>query len=348
MIKTSVTPASLDYRMPAEWEKHKATWLAWPYNLKTWESHLTGAEDAFAHMIEALTKHELVELLVPNADVGKRALKKLQTTNSDLDKLTIHEIETGDVWIRDYGPIFIKNARGDVAWTKWGYNAYGKPEEYEDLMIGNDVPGKLPIDQTKRFDGDMILEGGSIDVNGSGTLLTTESCLLSPTRNPHLTKEEIEQRLRDFLGVTNILWLGEGIEGDDTTGHVDDLTRFVNRNTVVTVIENNQNDKNYIPLQENLKRLKTMKDETGALLTVKELPMPKEFIVDGRRMAASYANFTIANQSVLVPIYNQASDIVALQVLGECFPDREIIAIDCCDLIWGCGSIHCASQQQPA
>lgn len=334
--------------MPAEWEAREATWLSWPYNPQTWEGHLSGAEEAFSKIIEVLTKHERVELLVPNDVVKERAMKKIKTTNADLTKLRIHEIESGDVWIRDYGPIFVKNAKGEIAWTKWGYNAYGKPEEYEDLMIGNDVPEKLPIDQSKKFDGGMILEGGSIDVNGSGTLLTTESCLLSPTRNPDLSKKDIEQRLKDFLGVTNILWLSEGIEGDDTTGHVDDLTRFVSRNTVVTVTESNPKDKNYGPLQENIKRLKTMKDETGTLLTVLELPMPKEFVVDGRRMAASYANFYIGAKSVLVPTYNQSSDTVALKVLGECFPEREIIGIDCCELIWGYGSIHCATQQIPA
>lgn len=347
MSQISQTPASLGYRMPAEWEKHEATWLSWPCNLKTLGSHLEGAENAMTEFIRVLSKGERVDLLVAHEGVEQRAKKKLDPLKLSEKQLRYHRIESGDLWIRDYGPIFIKNTNGDIAWTKWGYNAYGKPDEYEDLMIGNDVPDKLPIGSSKRFDGDMVLEGGSIDVNGSGTLLTTESCLLSPTRNPHLTKHDIEQKLRDYLGVTNILWLSEGIEGDDTAGHVDDLTRFVSRNMVVTAAEENTTDKNYAALQENFNRLKTMKDETGVPLQVVKLPMPKEFTIDERRMAASYANFYIANDSVLVPTYNQTSDKEALKILGKCFPDRSIVGIDCCDLIWGYGSIHCATQQQP-
>lgn len=327
--------------MPAEWEPHAATWLSWPYNIETWDGHLEGAEQAFVQMIKALTPHERVSLLVPNAAVRKRAEAKL----SGIKNLQMHEIESGDVWIRDYGPIFIKKGNS-IAWTKWEYNAYGG--KYDDLLIGNDVPKKMPIDQSKCFSAGIILEGGSIDVNGSGSLLTTESCLLSPDRNPKLTKEDIEQKLKGFLGVTSVLWLSSGIEGDDTTGHVDDLTRFVARSTVVTVTEQDPKDKNYMPLQENLERLRTMKDDQGTTLTVIELPMPKEFIVEGRRMAASYANFYIANGVVLVPTYAQPSDDVALQTLRQCFADREIIGIDCRKLIWGFGSIHCATQQEPA
>ncbi len=341
MTKLDSTPAELGFRMPAEWEQHEATWLSWPYNMETWNGHLEGAEEAFVQIIEVLTRHEIVHLLVPNSEVRKRAEAKLRGSKN----LQIHEIETGDIWFRDYGPIFVKNAK-EIAYTKWLYNAYGN--KYQDLLIGNDVPGMMPLQDFKRFDAAMVLEGGSIDVNGSGSLLTTESCLLSPDRNPELTKEDIEQKLQDVLGVTNILWLSEGIEGDDTTGHVDDLTRFVNRNTVITVVESDKTDRNFAPLQENLKRLQGMKDETGKLLNSIEMPMPKAFLVEGRRMAASYANFYIANGVVLVPTYAQPSDAIALKTLRECFPDRDVVGIDCRELIWGFGSIHCASQQQPA
>lgn len=340
------TPRSLGYRMPAEWEPHAATWLSWPCNPETWESHLPGAEQAFTEMIEALTPNETINLLVPNEDVKARAMQKLKDSKAVMSRLNMIDIDAGDIWFRDYGPTFlIKDKPHDVAWAKWIYNAYGN--KYDDLLIGNEVPEKMPIDHTKRFDAGIVLEGGSIDVNGSGTVLTTESCLLSPDRNPTLNKKQIEQKLKDFLGVSNILWLSAGIEGDDTTGHIDDITRFVNRNTVVTVVEDNPKDPNYKPLRENLKRLKTMTIENGELLNVLELPMPKEFIVDSRRMAASYANFYIANNAVLLPTYNQPSDNVAIDTLQKCFPERKIIGIDCCELIWGYGSIHCATQQEP-
>ncbi len=282
---------STGFRMPAEWEKHEGTWLSWPYNLEeTWEGHIDGAEQAFIEMIEILTQHENVHLLVPNENVQKRAFSKIKTSTSALEKLSIHLIETGDIWIRDYGPIFVvrDTPSHDIAYTKWIYNAYGN--KYDALLIGNDVANTMPLESYQRFETGIVLEGGSIDVNGTGTVITTESCLLSPDRNPNMTKAQIEEALKNYLGVSNVLWLSEGIEGDDTTGHVDDLTRFVNRQTVVTVVEEDPQDANYHALQENAKRLRSMRIETGEPLHVLELPMPKKFIVDGRRMAASYAN----------------------------------------------------------
>ncbi|MSR67931.1 agmatine deiminase family protein [Candidatus Peribacteria bacterium] len=340
---------STGFRMPAEWEKHEGTWFSWPYNEEeTWAGHLDGAEKAFVEIFECLTPHERVHVLVPNESVKKRALATIEQSKAIIGNLDFHTIETGDIWIRDFGPIFVvkDSPKHEVAWTKWTYNALGN--KFEALLIGNDAPDKMPIKHLPRFEGGMVLEGGSIDVNGTGTLLTTESVLLNPSRNPELSKRQIEDKLKQSLGVTNILWLSAGIAGDDTDGHVDDVTRFVNRNTVVTVIEEDSKDANYEVLQENLKRLKTMKIETGEPLKILTLPMPKAFIVDGRRMAASYANFLIANNVVLVPIYAQPSDTVALATLQKCFPDRRVIGIDCRELIWGCGSIHCASQQQPA
>jgi agmatine deiminase len=343
------TPAELGFRMPAEWEKHEGTWFSWPYNEEeTWAGHLEGAEKAFVEIIETLTPHERVHLLVPNETVQVRALSKIQQSKAKTGNLDLHLIETGDIWIRDFGPIFVvKDApKHEVGWTKWTYNALGN--KFEALLIGNDAPDKMPLGHLPRFDGGMVLEGGSIDVNGTGTLLTTESVLLNPSRNPHLTKAQIEDKLKNYLGISNVLWLSAGIAGDDTDGHVDDVTRFVSRNTVVTVVETDPTDANYEILQENLQRLKTMKIETDESLHVIEIPMPKAFIVEGRRMAASYANFLIANNVVLVPVYAQPSDDIALGILRKCFPERKVVGIDCRELIWGCGSIHCASQQQPA
>ncbi|HRH93273.1 MAG TPA: agmatine deiminase family protein [Candidatus Peribacteria bacterium] len=351
MTPKQKTPAELGFRMPAEWEPREATWLAWPYNLKTWGSHLEGAEAAMAEYIKVLAKHERIDLLVAHEGVEQRARKLLDPLGLRDDQLRYHQVESGDVWIRDYGPIFVVSDKGgkhEVAWTKWTYNALGMPEEYADLLPGDAVPDALPLKGMKKFDGKMVLEGGSIDVNGTGTLLTTESCLLSDTRNPDMTKEQIEKRLHDYLGVTNVLWLSAGIEGDDTSGHIDDLTRFVGQSTVVTVVETDPKDENYATLQENSARLRGMKDEKGTPLTVIEMPMPKPFIVDGRRMAASYANFYIGAKSVLVPVYSQPSDAVALKILKGCFPDRNVVGIDCREFIWGYGSIHCSSQQQPA
>lgn len=347
MTETKGFPAELGYRMPAEWEPHAATWIAWPYNLSTWEGHLEGAEKAFAEMTAYLTIGENVHILVPNTDVETRAKNILSDTDADQSRIFLHVIESGDVWIRDYGPIFVKHrTSGDVAWTDWEYNAYGG--KYDDLLIGDRVPEQLPLKELKRFDTRMILEGGSIDVNGTGSLLTTESCLLSPDRNPSLTKEQIEEMLRAYLGVSNILWLHAGIAGDDTTGHIDDITRFVGPSTVMTVLEEDPNDENYATLHENIERLKKMKDETGTQLTVLELPMPKPVVTDGRRMAASYANFYIGNSHVLVPVYDQPSDADAIEILSRCFPDRKVVGIDCRDVIVGCGAIHCSTQQQPA
>ena len=343
-IVTSEIPSKLGFRFPAEWEPHAATWLAWPYNLNTWEGHLDGAEAAFVEMIKSLTPNEKVNLLVPDENVKNRAEEKLKSEKFDRKNLEMHLIESGDVWFRDYGPIFIIKP-DEVAYTKWKYNAYG--HKYHDLLISNEVPDEMPLKKYRRFESDIVLEGGSIDVNGKGTLITTESCLLSPDRNPHMTKEQIETALNKFLGVTNVLWLSSGIEGDDTTGHVDDLTRFVGPAIVVTVEESNQKDPNYEPLMENARRLERMENEKGEMLTVIPLHMPEPFIVEGRRMAATYANFYIANGIVLVPIYMQKSDSEALSILQECFPDRKIIGIDCRELIWGYGSIHCATMQEP-
>src|SRR3989344_1424098 len=341
------SPSTSGYRMPAEWEPHRATWLAWPYNPTTWKDHLAGAEEAFVKFIEALLPHEEVHLLVPNDMVKTRAEKALKNFLSN-SSLHFHRIETGDIWFRDVGPLFVvrdHNGKHEVAWTKWTYNALG--EKYDDLLVGDTVPDAMPLKKLPRFEAGIVLEGGSIDVNGEGSLLTTESCLLSPDRNPTLTKEEIEKKIREFLGVKQILWLKAGIAGDDTTGHVDDVARFVGRRAIVTAVEEDPTDENYAILQENLERLRQMRTEEGDAFTVTELPMPRPFSIGERRMAASYANFYIANGVVVVPIYKQPSDAEAFTILERSFPDREIIGIDCRELIYGYGALHCSSMQEP-
>jgi len=354
--------------MPAEWAPHEATWLSWPYNLETWEGHLEGAEEAFAAFIEILSSGEIVHLLVPNNEVEERARKKLASRKIPKGALQLHRIETGDVWFRDFGPLFIsreenqgfssreptfsqevrsasgptrpdasrsdrKNRKSNVAWVRFRYNALGN--KYDDLLVGDTVPDKMPLKGFPRFDAGIVLEGGSIDVNGSGSLLTTESCLLNPNRNPSLTKAKIEQTLKDFLGITNVLWLKAGIAGDDTDGHVDDVTRFVDASTVLTVLEEDPHDENFSVLQENFERLKTMQNEQGNNLHIVTLPMPRPLIVDDRRMAASYANFYIANAGVIVPLYKQPSDELALDTFRKVFPKRKIVGIDCTELIVG-------------
>ncbi len=341
------TPLALGYRMPAEWEPHRATWLAWPYNPSTWADHLEGAEEAFVKFIAALLPHEEVHLLVPNDVVKNRAEKALKKFLME-PALRFHTIETGDIWFRDFGPLFVvcdHNGKHDVAWTKWTYNALGG--KYDDLLVGDTVPDAMPIN-LPRFEAGIVLEGGSIDVNGEGILLTTESCLLSPDRNPTLTKEDIEGALREFLGVTQVLWLKAGIAGDDTTGHVDDVTRFVGPRAIVTAVEENPSDENYAVLKENFERLKEMHTPKGDSFLVTKLPMPQPFSIENRRMAASYANFYIANGVVVVPVYGQPSDKEAIEILEQCFPDRKITGIDCRELIYGYGALHCSSMQEPA
>lgn len=342
------TPLALGYRMPAEWEPHRATWLAWPYNPVTWADHIEGAEEAFVKFIEALLPHEEVNLLVPNETVKIRAEKALKRFLRE-PSLHFHGIETGDIWFRDFGPLFVvreREGQHDVAWTKWTYNALGG--KYDDLLVGDTVPDAMPLHKLPRFEAGIVLEGGSIDVNGEGILLTTESCLLSPDRNPTLTKKDIEEKLHEFLGVTQVLWLKAGIAGDDTTGHVDDVTRFTGPRTIVTATEEDVSDENYGILRENLERLQSMRTPEGDPYTVTELPMPHPFAVDDRRMAASYANFYIANNVVVVPVYDQPSDPEAIKILERCFPDRKILGIDCRELIYGYGALHCSSMQEPA
>lgn len=336
--------------MPAEWEPHAATWLAWPHNLDTWPGKFTPIPGIYVELVTQLHVHEQVHICVNNAEAAAQLRPLLAQAGIDLAAVTLYEIPTNDAWTRDYGPIFLTRLQHDtieLAVTDWLFNAWG--QKYPPWDLDNMVPQKiasalhLPV-----FAPGIVLEGGSIDVNGCGTLLTTEACLLNPNRNPSLTRAEIEDYLRAYLGVHKILWLGEGIVGDDTDGHVDDVARFVNPTTVVCATEDDPTDANYAPLRDNLRRLQKMSDQDGRPLQVIPLPMPAPVTHKGQRLPASYANFYIANGVVLVPTYHCSQDQQALAILQHLFPTRQVIGIACTDLVWGLGALHCITQQQPA
>ena len=339
-------PAALGYRMPAEWEPHAATWLAWP---RREGISFPGAFDrvmpAFRQMVEALLSSEPVCINVRDENHETEARAVLNGLASE--RLQFHRIPTNEPWCRDHGPIFLtREKEPQLAIVDWDYNAWGG--KYPPCDLDDIVPTRVAEEiGAPVFYPRMILEGGSIDVNGSGALLTSESCLLNPNRNPTLDRAEIENRLRDYLGVTEILWLGDGIEGDDTDGHVDDFTRFVSKRRVVTVVEENRDDPNFEPLQENLARLRAMKID-GAPLEIHPLPMPAKIVREDLRLPASYANFYIANNCVLLPTFADPNDSIASATLAKLFPTRKIVPIDCRELIWGLGAFHCLTQQQPA
>jgi agmatine deiminase len=344
----SETPAALGYRMPAEWEPHAATWLSWPRpdGISFPDAYLK-VQPALAKMVDALADSEPVHINVCDAAHEASVRNAFLKHNTRHSHVTFHRIPINEPWCRDHGPIFVtRDAAPRLAVIDWDYNAWGW--KYPPFDDDDDVPTRvadvlgLPIHAPG-----MVLEGGSIDVNGTGTLLTTKSCLLNPNRNPDLTQAGIEQRLMAYLGVKKILWLGDGIEGDDTDGHIDDLTRFIDESTVVTVVEEDEDDANFAPLRDNRALLEKMTTADGAELTVLEMPMPRKIARDGQRLPASYANFYIANQVVLLPTYSDAHDKWAVAVLTKAFPGRTVVAIDCRELIWGLGAFHCLTQQQP-
>jgi agmatine deiminase len=343
------TPAELGYRMPAEWEPHRGTWLSWPHKQASWPGKFPPVPAIFARMVRHLADHEEVHINVAGPALEEEVRRLLADTGGDTGNVFFHYHPTNDAWCRDHGPIFIQRQIGSTveeAVVDWGFNAWGgkyPPYDLDDLIptrIAEELG--LPV-----FHPGIIMEGGSIDVNGRGTLLTTEACLLNPNRNPELGRADIEDCLRGYLGVSHILWLGEGIAGDDTDGHVDDLTRFVDATTVVTVVEEDPADENYEPLQANLERLHGMTDQEGRALRVVTLPMPRALWHEGQRLPASYANFYIANRVVLLPTYDPARDVEAIATLQQLFPDREVIGIDSTDLVWGLGAFHCVTQQWP-
>jgi agmatine deiminase len=344
--KTPATPAQLGYRTPAEWEPHAATWLSWPRREGiSFPDSFDRVVPALRAMVEALVESEPVNINICNGAHEAEARAALEGIAAE--RLTFHRIPTNEPWCRDHGPIFLTRARDPrLTIVDWDYNAWGGKYPPCDLdeVVPTRVAAKLGVPV---FYPQMILEGGSIEVNGAGALLTTESCLLNPNRNPDLSREEIEQRLRDHLGVREILWLGDGIEGDDTDGHIDDLTRFVGERTVLTMVENDTSDANYAPLRANLERLRALTID-GKPLEIVELPMPGKIVREGQRLPASYANFYIANTSVLLPTFAGPNDEKAVAVLQRVFPTRRVVPIDCRELVWGLGAFHCLTQQQPA
>ncbi len=340
------SPAAAGYRMPAEWEPHAATWLSWPRREGiSFPDSYDRVVPALRAMVEALLDSEPVNINVCNGAHEAEARAALAGLSNE--RLTFHLIPTNEPWCRDHGPIFVtREEEPQLAVIDWDYNAWGgkyPPCDFDDI-VPTRVAEKLglPVYYPR-----MILEGGSIEVNGTGALLTTEGCLLNPNRNPQLSREQIEQRLRDFLGVNEILWLGDGIEGDDTDGHIDDLTRFVAERTVVTVVENDESDPNHAPLKANLERLRSL-TIGGKPLEIMTLPMPVRIEREALRLPASYANFYIANRCVLLPVFNDRSDEEAIDLLQFAFPKRRVLPIDCRELIWGLGAFHCLTQQQPS
>ena len=334
--------------MPAEWAPQTAIWLSWPHKRASWPGQFRPIPYVFAGIVAQISRFEQVRINIA-APLQKRAWSLITKAGADLTKVTFYDHPTNDAWCRDHGPIFVKNQlTGEVAVTDWVHTAWGG--KYPPYDLDNTIPPlvakKLKL---RRFENDMVLEGGSLDVNGEGLLLTSEQCLLNKNRNPHLSREQIEQNLKDYLGVTQVLWVGDGIIGDDTDGHIDDITRFYKTDGFITVVESNKRDANHKILAENLERLNAFRTPTGKKFDIVELPMPKPFAFQGQPVPASYANFLIINGAVLVPNFRQKKcDAEANSIIASCFPDREIIPIDCYDLIWGLGTLHCISQQQPA
>jgi agmatine deiminase len=340
-------------RFPAEWEKQQGILLCFPHNGNDWPGKYEAIQWAFVEFIKKVSLYETVFLVVADEKLKEKVSDMLERAKVDLKMVSFIIQKTNRSWMRDSGPIVIYNGKEREA-LNFNFNGWAK---YKNYQLDKNVPAtvasslNLPLTPVMYKGKPVIVEGGAIDSNGRGTLLTSEECLLHPdiqVRNPGFTKEDYEAVFKEYLGITNVIWLGDGIEGDDTHGHIDDLCRFVNEDTIVTIVETNPEDKNYAPLQDNLKRLQNSKLENGKAPVIVALPMPKRLDFEDLRLPASYANFLILNKCVLMPTFNDANDRVALNVLGACFPDREIIGISAIDLIWGFGTLHCLSQQVPA
>lgn len=345
----STTPKELGYYFPAEFAPHTATWLSWPHKEASWPGKIDAIYPYYSQFIRELSLSEKVRINVADAAMKAFALKYIQEAGADLNNVEFFMHPTNDAWCRDHGPAFLINPQADIkkVIVDWGYNAWGNkypPYDLDDViptLIGNHY--NIPV-----YNPGIVMEGGSVEFNGKGTLLTSTACLLNPNRNPHLNQQQIENYLYNYYGVEQVLWVDEGIIGDDTDGHIDDTVRFVNEDTVLTVVEDNQEDENYGLLQHNLQQLKGMRLLNGKQLNIVELPMPDAVVYEEQRLPASYANFYIANKSVIVPVFRCAKDDKALQIIRQCFPDRTVIGIDSTEIIWGLGSFHCLSQQEPA
>ncbi|MCW3999648.1 MAG: agmatine deiminase family protein [Candidatus Bathyarchaeota archaeon] len=336
----------LGFYMPAEWQRHDAIWLAWPYDPTTFPDRVEKVEATYVQIVGEIHESEHVNLFVIDEPTKKKVLRLFQAAGIDLSKVDIYVTDYADVWFRDYGPIFVRNPRHELAMIHWDFNSWG--EKYETLLKDKEIPAFINQKMKLRcFRPGIVLEGGSIDVNGEGTLLTTEQCLLNSNRNPDLTKERIEQYLSDFLGVTHFIWLKRGILGDDTDGHIDDLARFVDPRTVVCAYQDDAGEADFGALQENYAVLCDATDQDGHKLRVIKLPMPKVVSDEGEQLPASYTNFYIGNTKVLVPVFDDPNDEKALAILQEMFPTRKVVGICCKDLVYGFGTLHCISQQQP-
>ena len=346
---SELTQASAGYFFPAEFALHTATWLSWPHNPDTWPGKIDSIYPSYAQFIKTLIAGEYVHINVADAQMQLSATQLLMHHDVPMERIRFFHHPTNDAWCRDHGPAFLINpdSRQPKVIVDWGHNAWGgkyPPFDLDDVipsLIGKDY--NIPV-----YHPGIIMEGGSVDFNGAGTLITSTSCLLNPNRNPHLSKREIEQYLIDYYGVEQILWVDEGIIGDDTDGHIDDTVRFYKEDAVITVIEHNKHDENYDLLKRNLKQLQAMRLTDDRQLTIVELPMPDPVFYNDQRLPASYANFYISNLHVIVPTFRSRKDDEAIDILKECFPEREVVGIDSTDIIWGLGSFHCLSQQEPA
>jgi agmatine deiminase len=342
------TPKQQGYYFPAEFAKHSATWLSWPHKEASWPGKIESIYPVYAQFIKLVAEGEKVNINILDEAMKQKAIGHLENVGADFMNINFFLHPTNDAWCRDHGPAFLINpsAKDKKIIIDWGYNAWG--DKYPPYDLDDNIPTliaqhyNIPV----VYPG-IVMEGGSVDFNGKGTVLTTTSCLLNKNRNPHLSQKQIEEYLTNYYGVNNILWLGDGIVGDDTDGHIDDITRFVKENTVLTVVEEDKKDENYEPLQENLKLLQKMKLEDGKSLNIVELPMPGAIVYDGMRLPASYANFYISNNYVVVPVFRDKNDDRALNIIQKCFPDRKVVGLDSVDIIWGLGSFHCLSQQEP-
>lgn len=341
---TAGTPRSLGFRLPAEWEPHEATWLAWPHNRSDWPGKFNPVPWVYCEIVAKLTRVERVRIFIPDETAEAKARVQLEKSGANLDAVEFFHCPTNRSWTRDYCPLFVKNGSGEVAITKWRFNGWAKYSNWrhDDAAVDCIAP-RLNM---RMWRPALVLEGGAIDVNGAGVLMTTEECLLCNSvqqRNPGLTREALEEALSDYLGIERVLWLKRGIAGDDTHGHIDDLARFVSPSTIAIASEQDPAEENYELLKENLELLSSRKE-----FEIRTLPMPRPVIFDGQRLPASYANFYIANKTVLVPTFNDAADRVALNTLAELFPDREVVGIHSLDLVLGLGTLHCGTMQQPA
>lgn len=342
------TPKDLGYRFPAEFETHRATWLSWPHKEASWPGKIDSIYPSYSAFVKELAKSERVCINVNDAAMRQQATAHLEKAGVDISRVDFFLHPTNDAWCRDHGPAFLinENAVDRKVIVDWNYNAWGG--KYPPYDLDDVIPSKigahfnLPV-----FHPGIIMEGGAVEFNGLGTLLTSTCCLLNKNRNPHLTQHQIEEYLVKYYGVEQVLWVCEGIEGDDTDGHIDDTVRFVNSDTVLAVIEEDKSDSNFEPLQKNLVDLSKMRLQNGKQLNIVELPMPEAVIYDDQRLPASYANFYISNSSVIVPVFQSSNDERALMTIQECFPGREVVGIDSRDIIWGLGSFHCLSQQEP-